>query len=185
MATLPNEFRIPTPAPAKVHDRARALLGHYPCWIHRKVPVGGCSVAHFRTCSYCLCIHPGDMIDLLLAGSSALEETGKPGKLCFVTPNPIRGELVRIGSHSGPIFAGEVVYFPPARRLAADPRRDLSFEPTTAERLAGHYEQPVYEVAPDLIRWAFYAEHTNERQMAEIAVAAAKPGGKTNALSSS
>jgi hypothetical protein len=172
---MPVEFRTPSPSPAKVHEHARRLIKHHPCWLKRPYKSGLFYIEHFRTCSYCLCIHPLDMIELLEAGGSRLEASGKVGKLYFVTPNPIAGELVRMGSVAGPIFSGTTTYFPSHRRVTA-PTRDLDFEPTPSERLSGHFERSLFEPAPEYVRWPFYSEHTCERQWPEIAEAAATGG---------
>jgi hypothetical protein len=168
------EFPASTLAPARVHARARELVGHQPCWIRPPYESGLFSISHFRICSYCRCIHPGDMIELLREGRSRLEHAAKAEKFFFVTPNPIAGELVPMGSMPGPIFEGSLDFFPPSRRFASPLKSNLAFTPTPAERLAGHFERPALEAAPDLIRWPFYVEHTSERQWPEIEAAASQ-----------
>jgi hypothetical protein len=165
------EFQAFSPSPARVHDRARALIGHHPCWLRRAYCGGPYSIFHFRTCSYCCCAHPADLIDLLCAGGR-LEESSKPGKFYLITPNPIAGDLVPIGSIPGRVFDGSCQYLPPGRRLAAPARAGLDFRPDNSERLAGHFERPTLEPAPAEIRWPFYSEHTTERQWADIWAAA-------------
>jgi hypothetical protein len=161
------EFPAPILSPARVHDRARQYTGHYPCWIRRPYQGGFFSIEHFRICSYCECIHPGDAIELLEAGAW-LEEGNRPRKYLLQTPNPIAGDLVRMGSIPGPIFSGSIEFFPPGRRLRAPARDGLLFEPSAAERMAGHFERPALEQAPALISWPLFSDHVSDRQWPEI-----------------
>lgn len=174
------EFPAYSPSPARVHDRARALSGHHPCWLRRPYSGGPYSIFHFRVCSWCGCIHPADMIQLLRAGGR-IEESSKPGKLYLITPNPIAGDLIPMGSIPGRCFDGSCQYLPPWRRLDAPPRAGLKFEPDISERLAGHFERPALEAAPAEIHWPFYSEHTTDRQWPEIWEAAQE--GVKNAAS--
>jgi hypothetical protein len=175
------EFPAITPSPARVHERARALTGLSPCWIRQQYAGGLYAVSHFRICSYCRCIHPADLIELLEAGASRLEITAKAEKFLFVTPNPVAGDLVHMGSIPGRVFAKdrEPADLVSALLLAADPQ--LTFAPTIGERLAGHFERPALEPAPAMIPWPFFIEHTTERQWPEIEAAAAQ--GEQHALS--
>jgi hypothetical protein len=166
------EFPAFTPSPARVHDRARERTGHQPAWLRRAYEGGPYSVSHFRTCSWCRCIHPQDLIELLADGNSSIHPGNNPGKFLLVTPNPIAGDLIHRGSVSGRVFARdrEPADLVSALFLARNPA--LNFEPTIGERLAGHFERPALEAAPELIVWPFYTEHTTDRQWAEIAAAA-------------
>jgi hypothetical protein len=165
------EFPAPSLAPARVHERARHLVGHHPCWLRRAYQGGLYSIEHFRICSYCGCINPTDLIELLLAGETRIEETGKPGKVLVITPNPIAGALVRMGSAPGPVF--NRAYQPTSlRNRLKDPVRDgIPVQPTIGERLSGHFERPALEQAPALIRWPLYSEHISQRQWPEIEAA--------------
>lgn len=164
-------------SPMRVHSRAVELIGHRAHW-HREFYRGGLySTEHFRTCSYCGCIHPGDLIELLHAGGR-LQQAIKPGKFYLFTPNPVAGNFVHMGTVPGHVFD-------PARwphnlnhRLYCDTSPALRFEPTIGERLSGHFERPALEPAPAEIKWPFYAEHTNERLWPEI-WAAANHGAET------
>jgi hypothetical protein len=153
------EFPAFTSSPARVHDRARALIGHHPCWLRRQYDGGLYSLEHFRVCSYCGCIHPRDMIDLLEAGGSSFESSPKLGKFFFITPNPIAGKIVRMGSVPGRIFERNREPANLRHRLTSAPRRELPFSPSVGERLMGHFERPALQQAPEAIRWVFYAEH--------------------------
>jgi hypothetical protein len=168
------EFPPSTPSPARVHERARALVGHHPVWTSRPYAGGLYAIAHFRICSWCGCIHAGDLIDLLLAGRSSFESTAKPGKFLVRTPNPIAGDLVRMGSIPGRIFERGHEPVDLRQRLIAPAKRRLMFRPSTAERLSGHFDRPALEIAPTMIVWPFYAEHTNDRQWPEIWAAASR-----------
>lgn len=166
------EFPAPALAPARVHDRARQLCGHYPCWIRREYRGGLYSIAHFRICSYCGSAHPGDAINFLASGEGRIEESDRPGKHYLIIPNPIAGDFVPMGSIPGKVFDPA---HPPADlrgRLRDPARADLRFIPSIAERLAGHFERRALEQAPASIRWPIYSEHISERQWPEIWAAA-------------
>lgn len=167
---MPYALGFQSPAPARVHDRGFERTGHRPTWLRRPYVGGLYSTEHYRTCSWCGCIHPGDMIELLWMRRSKLERTAKEGKHLFLTPNPIAGELVRMGSMPGPVFAFEPTCL--SERLLAPARRDLEIAPDLVERLAGHFERPCLEPAPALIRQPFYSEHTTAPQWAMIEAAA-------------
>lgn len=156
-------------SPARVHERSRQLCGHHPCWIRRAYAGGIYSIEHYRTCSYCRCIHPTDLVELLYLGGSRLILVA-PGKAILETPNPIAGDLVTMGSMPGAVFAKDHEPADLMSRiyLAAKP----GFEPTISERLAEHYERPCQEPAPALIAQPFYAEHTTPTQWAAIEAAA-------------
>jgi hypothetical protein len=170
------EFPAVAPSPARVHPRAFEFTGHRPCWHRAPYRGGKWSTEHFRTCSYCGCIHPSDMIELLDNGSR-FSLTNKRGKFLLFTPNPIAGQLVRMGSVPGAVFAKE--HWPQVlmHHLLCDADAALSFVPTIGERLSGHFERPALESAPAEIVWPFYSEHTTERQWPEI-WAAAKNGAR-------
>lgn len=172
------EFPVLTLAPARVHERARALTGHHPAWIRRPYHGGIYSLEHFRVCSWCGCINPSDMIELLRAGDSRLEATAKDGKFLLFTPNPIAGELVRMGSIPIAVFNWE---HPPSNLIARLRAEASEREASAAERLVGHIERPLYELAPLMIRQPFYDEHTTDRQWAEIWAAAQQ--GESNVQS--
>jgi hypothetical protein len=167
-----REFPAASLSPSRVHDRARALSGHHPCWIRRPYAGGIYSIAHFRICSYCECAHPGDAIDLLLAGESRLEDSPKPSKHYLITPNPIAGDLVAMGSSPGAVF--DRAHWPAdLRHRLKDPARPgLAFRPSIGERLAGHFERPALEQAPAWIQWPLYSEHISQSQWPEIWAAA-------------
>lgn len=169
-----GEFRAFTPSPARIHDRARALIGHHPAWLRRPFTGGLFSTEHFRICSYCRCIHPGDMIELLEQGGSTFASSDKPGRFLFTTPNPIAGDLVRMGSVQGPVFSRNDPPFTLRERLRWPVRAELEAAPEIAERLTGHFERPHHEPAPAMIRWFFYAEHTTDQQWPEIWAAASR-----------
>jgi hypothetical protein len=169
---MPIALSAMTPTPARVHQNARALCGHHPCWARPEYRGGIWRRDHYRLCSYCGCIHPGDLIGLLLAGGSWLESARKAGKFFLMTPNPIAGELCRMGSISGPVFDRKSWPRSLRDRLKAPAARRLDFQPSLGERLAGHFERPALELAPPMIRQPFYLEHTNKPQWAEIEAAA-------------
>jgi hypothetical protein len=167
---------LPPLSPQGVHTRACQLIGHRAYW-HREPYRGGAySTEHFRTCSYCGCINPGDLMQLLREGGR-LESTAKPGKFYLITRNPVAGELVRFGSVSGAVFAKGKWPQDLRHRLYGDVNAQLPFQPTISERLSGHFERPALDSAPALIHWPFYAEHTNHEQWPDI-WAAAKHGEK-------
>lgn len=168
------EFPAPSPSPARVHERARYMVGHHSRWIYRPYNGEIYSIAHFRICSWCVCIHPGDLIDLLNAGRSTFRETAKPGKFILTTPNPVAGKLVRMGSMPGPIFERGREPRDLSHKLTDPTKRGLAFNPTKAERLVGHFERPALDTAPAMIAWPFYAEHTTDRQWPEIWAAASR-----------
>jgi hypothetical protein len=157
-----------TTPPARVHKRARALVGHHPAWVCRSYSGEIYAISHFRICSWCGCIHPGDLIDLLRRGQSSLASAAKPGKFWLTTPNPVAGDLVRMGSMPGRIFERNHEPADIRHRLSDQPKRGLMFRPTVGERLSGHFERPALEIAPATIAWPFYAEHTTDRQWPEI-----------------
>lgn len=168
------EFRAVSRSPARVHEQARALTGHHPCWLRRPYSGGIYCTEHFRVCSYCGSVHPSDMIELLEAGRSTFESTTKLGKYVFTTPNPVAGELVRMGSLPVAVFNWVIPPQSLRKRLNEEAsERDA----TTAERLIGHIERPILEEAPAMIRWPFYSEHTTDRQWPEIWAAAAQGAG--------
>jgi hypothetical protein len=169
---MPDVLVAQTPSPARVHQNARALIGHHPYWARRSYQGGLWCRDHYRICSLCGCIHPADMIELLLAGASRLEAASKPGKSFFFTPNPIAGELVRMGSMPGRVFDDQPRSL--RARLIAPPSAHLPFPPTMNERLACHFERPCLEPAPEMIAQPFFDEHTTGPQWAEIEAAAAK-----------
>lgn len=169
------EFPAFTRSPGRVHELARMRTGHHPAWIRRPYKGGVYSIEHFRICSYCGCIHPGDMIELLLAGGSGFESSFKPGKFLFTTPNPVAGELVRMGTLPVPVFNW---VHQPGTLLIRLKEEASERDATVAERLIGHIEKPVFEPAPDLIRWPFYAEHTTDHQWPEIWAAASQGAAK-------
>lgn len=156
--------------PARVHDRAYQLCGHQPAWIRQPYRGGIYHCEHFRVCSYCGCVHPLDLLELLHAGEARLEPTAKPDKYLLLTPNPVAGKVVRMGSMPGPVFTpdGQPADLVSRLLLAAKP----GLEPTITERLAEHYDRPCFEPAPAFIRQPFYSEHTTQLQWAEIEAAA-------------
>lgn len=167
-----GEFRASTPMPGRVHSRA-PLVGHHPVWLHRPYRNEIYAIAHFRICSWCGSIHPADLIDLLLAGGSTFESAPKPGKFWLRTPNPVAGDLVRMGSLPGRVFDRRHEPRDLRHKLSEPKKRGLMFEPSVTERLTGHFDRPALEIAPSMIVWPFYAEHTTDRQWPEIWAAAA------------
>lgn len=167
---MPYALGTLTPAPARVHPDAFRLIGHRPAWLKREYQGGLVSTEHYRTCSYCGCIHPWDMMDLLSAGKSTLMPTTKSGKLLLITPNPIAGKLVHHGSQPGHVFDrnSEPANLVSKLLLAAKP----GLNPTIAERLTEHFDRPLLASAPDFIGQPFFIEHTTEPQWAEIEAAA-------------
>jgi hypothetical protein len=110
------------------------------------------------------------MLDLLQAGASSLEPTAKAGKYLFLTPNPIGGTLVRMGSQPVPVFNWKE----PPRNLRIRLKHEASErDATAAQRLIGHIERPLLEPAPEMIRQAFFDEHSTRTQWAQIEAAAA------------
>ena len=168
------EFPAFSPTPARVHEHARALIGHHPCWERRGYRGGIYSIDHFRVCSYCSCIHPGDLIDLLRAGGT-FSPSLKHGKFILTTDNPIAGDLVRMGTLPTPVFNWAMQPTTLRRRLNEVPSEP---DATTADRLVGHIERPLFEIAPDRILWPFYAEHTTDHQWPEIWAAQGDYHGK-------
>jgi hypothetical protein len=168
-----GEFAAPTPAPRRVHDNAWRI-GHHPVWIRRPYNHEIYAISHFRICSWCGCIHPLDLIGLLAEGST-IESATKPGKYWLVTPNPVAGDLVRMGSVPGRVFDRRHEPRDLRHKLSAPKKRGLMFEPSASERLSGHFDRPALEVAPKVIRWPFYAVHTTEWQWSEIWAAASIP----------
>lgn len=166
------EFPAPSLSPARVHDRARQLCGHHPSWIRREYRGGIYFIEHFRICSYCRSIHPGDAIELMRDCGARLEESQRPGKHFLISENPIAGDLVRMGSIPGAIFEGAHPPINLRQRLKDPARPGLSFIPSMAERLAGHFERPALEQAPRWIEWPLYSEHISDRQWPEIWAAA-------------
>jgi hypothetical protein len=171
---MPDCLATFTLTPGRVHQNARALSGHHPCWIRQEYAGGIWRRDHYRICSYCGCIHPADMHELLLAGGSRLEAAAKPGKHIFFTPNPIAGELCQRGSIPGRIFPAGGSPQTLRDRLRKPARPDLEFEPSLGERLAGHFERPCLEQAPAMISQPFFGEHTTAAQWAEIEAAASR-----------
>lgn len=164
---MPHVLAAATPSPAHVHQNAHRFTGHHPCWIRRAYSGGLYRTDHYRTCSYCGCIHPGDMTDLLLDGGT-LEATTNPNKHILVTPNPIAGELVRMGSAPGPIFSRTEWPQTFRDRLTFPAAPDLEFTPSLADRIVCHFERACLEPAPAVIAQSFYAEHTTQQQWVEI-----------------
>jgi hypothetical protein len=171
------EFPPFAPSPARVHENARAHTGHHPHWEQREYRGGLFRTDHFRTCSYCGCIHPADLAELLEAGQSWLEECGKPEKRLLMTPNPVAGELVSMGSSPGPVFRRDVWPMTLKDKLLAPAAPDLC--PSMGERLAGHFERPLLEPAPRMIPQPIFQDHMTERFWGEILVASAR--GENNA----
>lgn len=160
----------PSPAPSAVHGRARELTGHAPHWLRKAYRGGRERIDHYRTCSYCRCIHPRDMISLLRAGAAKLiTPPGASGhKRILVLPNPVAGRLVWMGGDIGPVFKrGEFHSLPDRLAAPADPEWD----PSPQERLSGHFERPAKHRAPPFINQPFFLEHTTEAQWAEIEAA--------------
>lgn len=151
-----------SPSPARVHGNARAYTGHHPHWTRREYQGGLWRTDHFRTCSYCGSIHPEDLLDLLEAGGSWLEEVrGKPEKRILLTPNPVAGELVCIGSWPAPAFARDAKPRTLRERMLAPAAKGLN--PSIGERLAGHLERSVFEPAPSHVPQPIFHEHLHER----------------------
>lgn len=155
----------PALSPARVHERARAMTGHQPCWTRLQYLSGLYSKEHYRTCSWCGCIHPVDLVELLQMGSSSLKRD-RTAKLILVTPNPIAGVLVRFGSMPGAVFAKDYQPADLMSQLLLAARQGI--KPTIGERLAQHYERPCMQPAPELIAQPFYAEHATQSQWAAI-----------------
>jgi hypothetical protein len=155
-------------SPARIHELAYQHCGHHPCWIRLGYAGGIYSIEHYRICSYCRCIHPADLVSLLEAGNSRLIRA-RPGKHILETPNPIAGELVRMGSLPGAVFPKdqEPADLISKLLLAAAP----GISPTISERLAEHFDRPCLEPAPAMIEQPFYSEHTTESQWAAIEAA--------------
>lgn len=62
---------------------------------------------HVRTCDYCGSIHPEDLLKILESGGSlggSDWKYGWPHKFYVTAPNPKKGEIVQIGSSSGPVY---------------------------------------------------------------------------------
>lgn len=144
------------------------MCGHYPAWIRLEHRGGIYSRSHYRVCSYCTCIHPADLIELLEAGESRLIRA-RPGKHLLLTPNPIAGDLVIMGSTPGAVFA-ERKGADLVSRLWREAREGV--HPTISERLQEHFDRPCHEPAPSFIQQPFYAEHTTDSQWAAIEAAA-------------
>lgn len=165
------EYPALTPSPARVHQRARALTGRYPRWIEPSY-AGGLFQLTFRICSICRCVHPTDLIELLCEGRSGLEPSpGRSDKFLFTTPNPIAGDLVRMGSVPGAVFDRSPAPKDLRHRLMDPSKPGLAFVPTMRERLAGHFERPALAEAPAMISWPFFIDHTTDRQWPEITAA--------------
>jgi hypothetical protein len=167
---------VAAPNPARVHGNARLLTGHHPHWERRQYLGGIFRTDHFRTCSFCGSIHPADLVELLVAGGSWLEAAGKPNKRLLLTPNPIAGQLVCIGSISGPVFSRGEEPLTLGDKLKAPAAQDLC--PTIAERLAGHYERPLYEAAPSIIPQPIFHDHSPGALWEQIQTASLK--GESN-----
>jgi hypothetical protein len=164
-------------SPNRIHERACQLTGHRAYW-HRTAYRGGLySTEHFRTCSFCGSIHPGDLLELLNNGGR-LVSSDRPDKFYVFTPNPVAGELVQMGSLPGPVFEKE--HWPQrlAHRLYGQLREGLPFEPSINERLSGHFERAVLIPAPAEIKWPLYSAHVNDRQWP--AIWAASKNGDSN-----
>jgi hypothetical protein len=155
----------PARSPARVHTRALMTSRLTAAWIRLTYRGGLYLRDHYRTCSWCGCIHPFDLIELLDAGKSRLRHI-RPGKIVLLTPNPIAGELVAMGSVPGPVF--------PKDRQPADLSSKFllasipGVNPTRTELLNEHYDRPCHVPAPDLIEQPLYAEHTTDSQWAAI-----------------
>lgn len=171
-------FAALTLSPSHVHDGVCQLIGHRAYW-HRQPYHGGLySTEHFRTCSFCGCIHPGDLAELLNSVGGRIEESDKPGKLFLFTPNPVAGALVRMGSIPGAVFQRHHEPQNLKHRLYGDADPTLPFEPSISERLTGHFDRPALEPAPAEIKCPFYSEHACEEQWAALVEAAATHGAK-------
>jgi hypothetical protein len=166
------EFPMATPHPARVHERMRSLVGHHPHWRRASYAGGLYCTAHFRTCSICGSIHPSDMAALLRAGHSRLEpeSTAKPHKRILITPNPIAGRSVQIGSTPGPVF--DRGRWPQTLRDRLKDPAAQPQHPSIGERLACHFEHPSFEPAPPFIAQPFFLEHASAEQWEEIALLA-------------
>lgn len=165
---------FPAFSPLHVHEHAMGIGTRVkPCWQRAHYKGGRWWTEHFRTCSYCGSIHPADLIEILETEDEAqLVSTSKEGKFLLITPNPIAGQLVEMGSFPGRVFAASNWPQDLKQRLYFDSRGDLPFEPTIGERLQGHFERALYEPAPAMIQWPFYLDHTSERHWPEIWAAA-------------
>lgn len=170
------EFPAFTTPPAKVHARSRELTGHHPHWTRHLYRGGIYSLEHFFVCSWCGCIRPDDAISLLRAGHSHLEESARPGRYELVTPNPIAGNLVHMGTLPGSIFSRDRQPINLDEKLRNPAKRGLMFTPTPQERLTGHFDRPALESAPTHIRWPLYRVHVSDRQWPEIWAAASREG---------
>lgn len=174
-------FPAPTPSPTHVHDRVWQLTGHRAFWLRRTYSGGIYSTAHFRVCSYCGSIHPGDLIRLLYAGGR-LESTAKPDKFLLFTPNPVAGQQVRMGSVPGRVFSKARWPQNLVHQLYSETDGALEFKPSISERLCGHFEHAAFEPAPALIKWPFYSQHTDELQWPDIWAAASNHGERQNEI---
>lgn len=173
------EFPAISPSPARVHERVGELTGHQPHWRRQRWRGEWYCRNHYRTCSFCGSIHPGDMIAMLRSGRSRLEECGKAAKRILITPNPIAGRMVRMGSISGRVFDHWPVSL--RERLSADASQS-ELDPSIGERLSGHFERALLEPAPAEIEQPFFLNHTHDAQWFEI-IAAIKFGERHAPLS--
>lgn len=155
------------PAPIDVHAGSLRYLGLEVEWRRHRYDGGPYSQMHYRVCSYCGSIHPGDMADLLREGRSRLEGTTKAYKRYFMTPNPIAGKTVRVGSRSGPVFTRDAPRGLVAR-LLSDCVVELKPPVTLLERFRMRYDRPTMGTAPAEIQQKFYMEHATPELWEEI-----------------
>jgi hypothetical protein len=76
------------------------------------------------------------------------ESAAKPHKRILITPNPIAGRSVQIGSTPGPVF--DRGRWPQTLRDRLKDPAAQPQHPSIGERLACHFEHPSFEPAPPL-----------------------------------
>ncbi len=160
--------------PSVVHRHSPMLRGiPAPHWQRRGWDGGPYSQEHYRVCSYCGSMHPEDLRNLIAGGSTTIQGTTKAYKRYIMTPNPIAGREVRIGSRSGPIVHVGGEPQGAVARLLAPIDRERSGVPEghrigLLQRLRGTWEHDMLGTAPRMIQQKFYMEHVTREEWDEI-----------------
>lgn len=102
------------------------------------------------TCSFCGSMNPDTLMELLESGGAELGPTDKSYKVYVSRLNPIAGQIIRIGSDSGPAFD----------RAGMPSRSDL----TPEEIKANHYHRDITGPAAPMTHEKFYFRHLSDDQ---------------------
>ena len=113
-----------------------------------------------KSCSYCGSLSPAELFAAIEAGHE-LGPTDKNYKVYVGLPNPKAGQVVEIGSESGPAFD----------RDGKPNKLDL----TPAEKLLGRYRRPMHGTAGVTVTAKFYFQHLSPAEQRNASSSCSTP----------